>query len=533
MRRRVVGFVASTAFGGLVSVMIGCAGEEAQARAAEYPEAVGYTAIGSDSPTSAPTAAPSPPSSPSPQGPTNNAPPPASPPGGGEVAQGAPPPPPPSDGAALSPPRDGAPQDGPPPDGAPPGPPDGTTGGPDDGSGYADADPSALSDFRSALEPYGNWVDDPTYGTVWVPSPGVVGEGFAPYVSAGHWAYDDDYVWVSDYDWGWAPFHYGRWVYAGPMGWEWIPGRTYAGAWVAWRYGVGDWGYVGWAPLGPTWCWRGGRAVGIGFVPRAPYSFVGAHELFASRIGGRLVAGPQVGVIASHTQPFIPAAPRVGSSLGARFAVGGPPLSALNIAPSEAARPGSNRGLAQARAYSRPSTAVALGARGPQPGWTRAEGAVASERFSGSIRGPEGAMYEARVPAYAPAGPSHFGGRLGVGFSGSVASAPVTRSYSPPRAYFESPRRVAGPSYGSPSYASPSYASRSSTTLSGGGYRGYSPSIAAYSGGGFRGAAPAAPAAPSGGFRGGAPSAPSGSGFHGGGGGGGFHGGGGRGGGRR
>ena len=127
--------------------------------------------------------------------------------------------------------------------------------------------PSALSDFRSTLEPYGTWTDDPSYGTVWVPSPSVVGPDFTPYVSAGHWAYDSDYAWVSDYDWGWAPFHYGRWVYGPGMGWEWIPGRTYAGAWVSWRYGVDDWAYVGWAPLAPTWCWRGGVAVGIGFVP--------------------------------------------------------------------------------------------------------------------------------------------------------------------------------------------------------------------------------------------------------------------------
>ena len=42
--------------------------------------------------------------------------------------------------------------------------------------------------FHETLDPYGSWVDDQTYGTVWVPSETVVGTGFIPYVSAGHWA---------------------------------------------------------------------------------------------------------------------------------------------------------------------------------------------------------------------------------------------------------------------------------------------------------------------------------------------------------
>src|SRR5262249_7908557 len=97
---------------------------------------------------------------------------------------------------------------------------------------YADADPAALTDFRTSLHPYGTWVEAEPYGTVWVPSDTVVGTDFVPYVSAGHWTYADDYVWVSDYEWGWAPFHYGRWVYAAPRAhWVWIPGRVYSGAW--------------------------------------------------------------------------------------------------------------------------------------------------------------------------------------------------------------------------------------------------------------------------------------------------------------
>ncbi len=91
------------------------------------------------------------------------------------------------------------------------------------------------------------------YGLVWVPNPNAVGSDFEPYASAGHWTYDNNWTWVSDYSWGWVPFHYGRWAQTQGEGWAWIPGRTYAGAWVDWRVGNG---YVGWAPARPDWAWR-------------------------------------------------------------------------------------------------------------------------------------------------------------------------------------------------------------------------------------------------------------------------------------
>src|SRR4029077_18082009 len=145
------------------------------------------------------------------------------------------------------------------------------------------------------------------------------------------WTYDDDYVWVSDYSWGWAPFHYGRWVYAGGMGWEWIPGRRYAGAWVSWRYGWDDWAYVGWAPLPPLWCWHRGIAVGIGFVPVAPYGVVATGDLFASRLRARVVVGERVGLIAAHTRRWVPAPPTVAGHVIAQPSVGGPPPAVMHI----------------------------------------------------------------------------------------------------------------------------------------------------------------------------------------------------------
>nr|AYM54421.1 secreted protein [Phaselicystis flava] len=145
---------------------------------------------------------------------------------------------------------------------------------------FADNDPSALTDFNEPLAPYGTWVDDASYGTVWVPSATVVGADFAPYQTAGHWTMADggDWMWVSDYDWGYIPFHYGRWVWIAGRGWAWIPGRTYAPAWVVWR--VGDGGYLGWAPMPPTWYWSGGVSVGLWTTPVAAYCFVPTAYVF-------------------------------------------------------------------------------------------------------------------------------------------------------------------------------------------------------------------------------------------------------------
>ncbi len=114
-------------------------------------------------------------------------------------------------------------------------------------SARAQYDEVSLETFYEELSPYGIWIDDPQYGKVWRPD--VDQDSFRPYYSSGHWemtAYGN--TWVSDYDWGWAPFHYGRWTHAGRRGWLWIPGTTWGPAWVSWRSGGG---YYGWAPLGP------------------------------------------------------------------------------------------------------------------------------------------------------------------------------------------------------------------------------------------------------------------------------------------
>ena len=100
--------------------------------------------------------------------------------------------------------------------------------------------------FYDQLAPYGQWVNDPQYGSVWVPN---VAPGFRPYGTDGHWVMTDQgNMWVSDQPWAWAAYHYGRWTYNPYYGWVWIPGYEWAPAWVNWRSGGG---YYGWAPMGP------------------------------------------------------------------------------------------------------------------------------------------------------------------------------------------------------------------------------------------------------------------------------------------
>ncbi|MGA9522963.1 MAG: DUF6600 domain-containing protein, partial [Myxococcaceae bacterium] len=111
-------------------------------------------------------------------------------------------------------------------------------------------DAVVVDDFDAALSPSGHWlyVDGVR---VWRPHSWIVGSGFTPYGSHGHWVHTD-YGWSfeSDFEWGWAAFHYGRWMIAPGHGWVWVPGTRWAPAWVTWRHGGG---YIGWAPMAPDW----------------------------------------------------------------------------------------------------------------------------------------------------------------------------------------------------------------------------------------------------------------------------------------
>lgn len=109
-----------------------------------------------------------------------------------------------------------------------------------------DEEPLTYQVFYDQLSPYGTWINYPDYGHVWNPSLSVE---FTPYLTGGHWvATTSGWTWASDYRWGWAPFHYGRWFYDYRFGWLWVPGYEWSPAWVTW--GSMD-GYYCWAPLMP------------------------------------------------------------------------------------------------------------------------------------------------------------------------------------------------------------------------------------------------------------------------------------------
>jgi hypothetical protein len=178
---------------------------------------------------------------------------------------------------------------------------------------------ATMGAFHEALAPHGEWVAHGTFGSVWRPNVAEVGVGFRPYGTGGRWLYSDvGWAWQSDWDWGWAPFHYGRWILDPVYGWVWIPDTVWGPAWVSWRYGGG---YAGWAPLAPAgfvevdsyagyWC----------FVPHNyllepnVFHYAGAvdyHQAFAvtTRVNAtvtingatRVWAGPPVGNISQAT----------------------------------------------------------------------------------------------------------------------------------------------------------------------------------------------------------------------------------------
>src|ERR1035437_967441 len=100
--------------------------------------------------------------------------------------------------------------------------------------------------FYDELSPYGQWVDYPNLGYVWLPD---VGSDFVPYSTEGQWIYTNyGWTWASNYEWGWAPFHYGRWDFDNNLGWFWFPGNEWGPAWVTWRRSDG---YYGWQPKEP------------------------------------------------------------------------------------------------------------------------------------------------------------------------------------------------------------------------------------------------------------------------------------------
>ncbi|WP_437736265.1 DUF6600 domain-containing protein [Sorangium sp. So ce1335] len=338
---------------------------------------------------------------------------------------------------------------------------------------YEDTDPSALVEFHEPLAPYGAWLDDPTYGRVWVPSAVVVGPDFAPYQTAGHWALTDDgeWMWVSDYAWGHIPFHYGRWVWISAHGWAWIPGRVYAPAWVVWR--VSDHGYIGWAPMPPTYYWSSGVAVSLWTVPPAAYVFCPTTHVFHRHVHTHVVRDRGVvRRIAAHSHTYRPARPTVsrpghgearpggagrsGSAHGIRpgsYRPASPSLAEAGV-PSSAAPRHRLRPDPRALAYAHKSTGSAARPAPPSARRLTAPPAIGDRRATPSLRTPRSPGGEAPVarPALPERGLSGAGALpRGDARAPHRASPAIAAPPAPPPA----PRMSPAPRVGTTPHAAP------------------------------------------------------------------------------
>lgn len=312
-----------------------------------------------------------------------------------------------------------------------------------------DANPDAVQRWRPSLAPYGQWVDDPNYGLIWVPDRGTVGEHFAPYVTSGHWELDvnNEWVWVSDYPFGDVVFHYGRWVWIDPMGWAWIPGNRYASAWVVWRVPDDEYAYVGWAPAPVSFVWIGGSAVFCSWYHPVGFVYVSSYYAFSYQPSRYIVRDPALRrQIAGHTRR-LPANPGYGAARA-------PSLAQARVPPTAAP-------LTRRPAFSGSSPMVNRGLQRTNP--------VVAQRGTPTFRSTPLPAGRPAATLARPASPTTWS---------TSRSTPAVSSARPASPTWSAPRSPAyrAPSYhapSAPSYRAPSYHSVPSSAphWSGGGGR--------------------------------------------------------------
>ena len=155
--------------------------------------------------------------------------------------------------------------------------------------------------FYDSLEPHGEWIEVEDYGYCWYPRD--VGEAWRPY-TVGHWVFTDaGWTWVSDEPYGWAVYHYGRWVQLDSVGWVWVPDEEWGPAWVSWRRSDR---HVGWAPLPPEAQFTRTRVIrewadSYYDIGPAYYSFVEVRNFGAPRLREVIVEPQQNITIINQT----------------------------------------------------------------------------------------------------------------------------------------------------------------------------------------------------------------------------------------
>jgi hypothetical protein len=250
------------------------------------------------------------------------------------------------------------------------------------------------------LDAYGRWEQTPDYGSIWIPT--VVEADWAPY-SHGHWIWVRPWgwTWVDDAPWGFAPFHYGRWVYLRSR-WCWTPGTriarpVYAPALVAWVGGpsvgvsvtIGGGPAVGWFPLAPREVYvpsyrvspRYARNVNITNVTNVTvinntFANPQAPRVFENRRAPRAITVVPSNVMAER-RPVAPAAAQLRQTPWVRELATQPTRTAALVAPPVAAPP------APARSPDPRAVKPPPGARpgsGDRPGFAGRPGAAPQDR---------------------------------------------------------------------------------------------------------------------------------------------------------
>jgi hypothetical protein len=332
-------------------------------------------------------------------------------------------------------------------------------------------DPRAYGQFQNDLAPYGSWVNDPTYGNVWSPYASTVGADFVPYASRGHWIMSEyGWTWVSDWSWGWAPFHYGRWTTIAGRGWSWIPGTMWGPAWVSWRSGNG---YVGWSPLPPR-----GAPLFAGTGARSPWRFTTAAGLGATRpsfVSSRYLPSlfARTTVVANDRlltrgqwTVHVNAGPTRGmNAVPVRMATAAPhALPRVAVYPHAgvplSARPWTQAGVAHQGAYGQSGFGQGVHGQGAyERGWNA--GATPQHAVGRApAYGPTPARPAVRAPANTWSRPtqSYYGSASSYGrpFAAGGSYAPAARSYAAPSYASAQPATraaAAAPTY----YHAPSY----------------------------------------------------------------------------
>lgn len=269
------------------------------------------------------------------------------------------------------------------------------------------------------LDANGRWEQDPDYGMVWYPTT-YVEVGWVPY-RHGHWAFVRPWgwTWIDAAPWGFAPFHYGRWVQTG-RAWAWTPGGyvtrpCYAPALVAF---VGIGGVptargapsVGWYPLPPWEHYRPSYTQNPTYLRNVNNFTVNNPPPRAwSQVGGARVANNQLhGMTVVSQGDFVSAKPVARSALSV-------PVGALTTAAPVAA---------PTAPPARPPVAESTFPRGPQAG-----------AAGGGRHRPDGAIGQPSPPRHgAPTlgTPSDAGRSLGRGDTRAPGGAPSPGFGQPP-----------------------------------------------------------------------------------------------------